>query len=109
MAKNKRKVKTSTKHGKGILHSSVPDDHDHDRSYVLALQAPKSAPLASSSLHVLSLMPPPSICDVDPVVPSPILEVVSGLLEAVPNPLEVVTIEDCSDDDPLVAALLEEE
>ncbi|KAJ6963686.1 hypothetical protein NC652_002107 [Populus alba x Populus x berolinensis] len=94
---------------KGILHSYVLDDHDHDKSYVLALHAPKSAPLASSSPSFLSPVSPPSIYDVDPVVPTPTPEVVPGPLEAIPNPLEVVTVEDCSNDDPLVAALLKEE
>ncbi|KAL9347261.1 hypothetical protein Peur_058627 [Populus x canadensis] len=42
MAKNKRKVTVTTTRGKAILHSSIPVDHDHDQSTVLALQAPSA-------------------------------------------------------------------
>ncbi|KAJ6976282.1 hypothetical protein NC653_031968 [Populus alba x Populus x berolinensis] len=102
MAKNKRKGKASTTRGKRILHPSGSVDHDHDSSYVLALCAPEPILLTSASSPVLSLVAPSSVCEegLAATVPIP---------EAIPNPLEAVIVEDCSDDDPLVAALLDEE
>jgi len=101
MAKNKRKVTATTTRGKAILRSSVPDIHDHDRSIVLAVQAP-SAILSGSSSSVL----PPLACAVGPALLPPIPEVTP-----VPNPLEVVIVDDCLEDadDDLVEALLDEE
>ncbi|KAJ6976310.1 hypothetical protein NC653_031983 [Populus alba x Populus x berolinensis] len=89
MAKNKRKVTTTTTRGKAILRSSVVDDHDQDRSTVLALQAPA---------------PPPPACALCLAILPPIVEVAP-----VPNTLETVTVEDCSADEGLDEALLEEE
>lgn len=101
MAKNKRKVTATTTRGKAILRASVLDFHDHDRSIVLAVQAP-SAVLSGSSSSVL----PPLACVVGPALLPPIPEVTP-----VPNPLEAVTVDDCSEDadDDLVEALLDEE
>ncbi|KAJ6976285.1 hypothetical protein NC653_031970 [Populus alba x Populus x berolinensis] len=107
MAKSKRKVKASSTRGKGTLHFSA--DHDHDSSYVLALCAPESAPLASSSTPAFSPVPPPTVCDEGLTTLALIPEEVPCHLAAISNPLEAVTVEDCSDDDPLVAALLDEE
>jgi len=105
MAKTKRKVTATTTRGKAILRSSsVPDDLDHVRSIVLAVQAP-SAGLTGSSSSVPHSVPPPLACAVGPILP-PIPEV-----SPVPLPLEDVTVDDCSEveDDDLVEALLEEE
>jgi hypothetical protein len=98
MAKRKRKL---TSRGKAIMRSSVPDDHLHARSIVLAVQAP-SAGLPSSSSTFLHPAPPPPACALDPAV-LPLLPEVS------PNPFEFVTVQDCSSDEGLDEALLKEE
>ncbi|KAJ6976309.1 hypothetical protein NC653_031983 [Populus alba x Populus x berolinensis] len=103
MAKNKRKVTTTTTRGKAILRSSVVDDHDQDRSTVLALQALLVVPPCSSS-SVLQPAPPPPACALCLAILPPIVEVAP-----VPNTLETVTVEDCSADEGLDEALLEEE
>jgi len=98
MAKSKRKL---TSRGKPIMRSSVPDDHLHARSIVLAVQAPSTG-LPSSSSTFLHPAPPPPACALD-------LAVLPPLPEVSPNPLESVTVQDCSSDEGLDEALLEEE
>ncbi|KAJ6976311.1 hypothetical protein NC653_031983 [Populus alba x Populus x berolinensis] len=103
MTKNKRKVTATTTRGKAILRSSVVNDHDQDRSTILALQAFLAIPPCSSS-SVLQPAPPPSACALCPAILPPIPKVAPVL-----NTLETVTIEDSSADEGLDEALLEEE
>ena len=106
MAKTKRKVTAATTRGKAILRSSsVPDDLDHVRSIVLAVQAP-SAGLSGSSSSVLHSVHPPLACAVGPAFLPPIPED-----PPVPNPLQTASVDDGSEaeDDGLVEALSEEE
>ncbi|KAG6735728.1 hypothetical protein POTOM_061612 [Populus tomentosa] len=56
-----------------------------------------------------NLVPPPLVCDEGLAALTPIPEVGPCHMEAILNPLEAVTVEDCLNDHPLVAALLEEE
>ncbi|KAJ6904248.1 hypothetical protein NC651_021395 [Populus alba x Populus x berolinensis] len=100
MAKNKRKVKASATRRK---RTQLSADLDADNSYVLALEAPDLSLLASSSASVS--LHPPSVHVEDPASLSPIPEVVSCNLETPPPDLEVVTVEDCFEDEPLADAL----
>nr|TKS08446.1 hypothetical protein D5086_0000103270 [Populus alba] len=104
MAKNKRKAKAFATRGKRTQLPSGLDDHN---SYVLALRAPDSSLLASSSTS--SSLHPPSVHTEGPASLSPIPEDVSCNLEIPLPDLEVVTVEDCSDDEPLADALLADE
>ena len=102
MAKTKRKVTAANTRGKATLRSSsVPDDLDHVRSIVLAVQAP-SAGLSGSSSSVLHSVHPPLACAVGPAFLPPIPED-----PPVPNPLQTDTVDDGPEDenDGLVEAL----
>jgi len=102
MAKNKQKVAATVTRGKAILHDLVLDDHDG--SIILDFQATKSDVFSCSSSPALPPMPLPTANAVCPDVLTPIPEVASGF-----NLLEDVTIEDCSEDEALVEALLKED
>ncbi|KAL9347251.1 hypothetical protein Peur_058617 [Populus x canadensis] len=106
MAKTKRKVTAANTRGKATLRSSsVPDDLDHVRSIVLAVQAPSAGPSGSSST-VLHSVHPPLACAVGPAFLPPIPED-----PPVPKPLQTATVDDGSEDenDGLVEALSAEE
>ncbi|KAJ6976268.1 hypothetical protein NC653_031954 [Populus alba x Populus x berolinensis] len=102
MAKNKWKGKAPITRGKSIRHPSGSDEQDHDSSYVLALCAPEPILWTRASSPVPSSVAPSLVCKEGLVATAP-------TSKAIPNPLEAVTVEDCSNDDPLVAALLDEE
>ncbi|KAL3583101.1 hypothetical protein D5086_017433 [Populus alba] len=109
MAKNKWKGKAPITRGKSIRHPSGSDEQDHDSSYVLALCAPEPILWTRASSPVPSSVAPSLVCKEGLVATAPTSKEVTCHLEAIPNPLEAVTVEDCSNDDPLVAALLDEE
>ncbi|KAJ6914058.1 hypothetical protein NC651_016343 [Populus alba x Populus x berolinensis] len=81
----------------------------YNNSYVLALYALEPILRNSASSPVLSPVAPSLVCEKGLAATTPISEKALCHLEAIPNPLEAVTVEDCPDDDPLVAALLDEE
>jgi hypothetical protein len=104
MAKTRQKVAATVTRGKDILHAPVPNDPDHDGSVVLALQATKSDVISSTSSSVLPHMSPSKVSVVCPGVLPPIPELGSGS-----KLLDDVTVEECSEDEALVATLMEEE
>jgi hypothetical protein len=104
MAKTRWKIAAIVSRGEDTLHMHVPNEPTHDSSIVLGLQAIKLDvnPCASSSepspLSPSKFSPP---CpDVLPTIP----EISSGS-----KLVDIVTVEDCSEDEALVDALLEEE